>query len=311
MEQVRNALRSLTQEVCRQLEGQEIPKRPVWTVVSPPEAAPYVARDFDRPALSDLRLNLTIGLFKMPEYKAAAEFIEKDAELSQGILVDALGSLIKPEANNITRALVTNFLWRYLREGKQLDWDEERFAETINELEGALDKKTVTFYTIMPLSNLKMEVTSVDFGEDLKLRPASLEELEAWINRDRSLVPLTFGGPPEWNSRHLDKPGVLQATEVVVGRPRPADLQDAIARLSQLNAGNVITALRLVLNAPIRIIFQESQTEGLMALGGGGTSWSWDTPPRLLRPSRILIRKRPPKPYMFGRFSNQVPISTF
>lgn len=102
MEQIKNSLRSLTLEVCRRLEGQEIPKRPVWTVVNPPDAAPSVAIDFDRPALSDLRFNLTIGLLKLTEYGAAAEAVENDPELRKGNAVDVGGFLNKPERTNIT-----------------------------------------------------------------------------------------------------------------------------------------------------------------------------------------------------------------
>ncbi|MDA1349564.1 MAG: hypothetical protein O3A47_11980 [Chloroflexi bacterium] len=31
----------------------------------------------------------------------------------------------------------------------------------------------------------------------------------------------------------------------------------------------------MVLNAPIAMIFQEQDTEGMMAFGGGGTTWAW------------------------------------
>ena len=80
MKQLKTAFRSLTQRICRELEGQVIPKRLVWTVVNPPGVAPYVALDAERPALSDLRFTLSIGLLKMPEYRAVAEAIAKAKE---------------------------------------------------------------------------------------------------------------------------------------------------------------------------------------------------------------------------------------
>ena len=104
MEQIKNSLRSLTRAICAQLDGVQIPKRPVWTVVNPPDAAPHVALDVDRPALSDLRLSLTIGLLQMPGYGAAAEAIEDDSELKNGIIVDAGGFLHEPERTNLTQS---------------------------------------------------------------------------------------------------------------------------------------------------------------------------------------------------------------
>lgn len=278
MEQFKTALYSLTQRICRELEGQIIPKRPVWTVVNPPGAAPHVALDVERLALSDLHVSLSIGLLRLPEYEVAAKAIENDPELREGIIVDAGGFLRKPERYNLTRALLTNFLWRYLQEGVRLDWDETRFAETFNELRTELRRKTVVFHTTLPLSNIKMDIAVLDFGDELKLLPASIEELERWINPDRSLPPLG-AGPPQWNTSYVDKPGVLHARQTVVGRPPSKDLHAELGQLPRVNADYAITALRLVLNAPILVILQEHDSEGLMAFGGGGTSWGWAPSP--------------------------------
>jgi len=278
VEQLRSALRSLTQKICHELEGQEIPKRPVWTVVNPPDVAPHVALDIERPALSDLLFSISIGLLRLPEYEVVAAAVENDSELREGIIVDAGGFLQKPERNNLTRALVTNFLWRYLREGVQLDWDEIRFVETFNELKAELRRKSVVFHTILPLSDLKMDIDALDFGNELKLLPASIEELERWLNPDRRLPPLGTG-PPRWNTHYVDRPAVLHAHQTVVGRSPPTDLQEALGQLPRVNVDHAITALRLVMNAPISVIFQEHHSEGLMAFGGGGTSWGWSPPP--------------------------------
>ena len=278
MKQLKTAFRSLTQRICRELEGQAIPKRPVWTVVNPPGAAPYVALDVERLALSDLRFTLSIGLLKMPEYGVVAEAVENDPELREGIIVDAGGFLRKPERTNLTRALVMNFLWRYLGGGVRLDWDEIRFVETFKELREELRRKSVVLHTTLPLSNLKMDIDALDFSDELKLLPASIEELERWINRDRSLPPLG-AGPPEWNNLYVDKPAVLHAHQLVVGRPPSTDPGMVLSQLPRVNADHAITALRLVMNAPISVIFQEHDSEGLMAFVGGGTSWGWSPPP--------------------------------
>jgi len=223
-------------------------------------------------------LNLTIGLFKLPEYGAAADAVESDPELREGIIVDAGGFLMKPERINVTRALLTNFLWRYVRDGVRLDWDETRFDETFNELKTELRRKSVVFHTTLPLSNLKVDIAALDFSDELKLLPASIEELERWINRDRSLPPLG-AGLQQWNTHYVDKPAVLHARQIVVGRPPSTDLNAVLGQLPRVNAGHAITALRLVLSAPITVIFQEHDSEGLMAFGGGGTSWGWSPPP--------------------------------
>ena len=202
---------------------------------------------------------------------------ENAPELGEGIIVDASGFLLKPERTNVTRALLTNFLWRYLREGKRLDWDETRFAETFTEFTAELRRKSIVFHSSLPLSNLKMDVDALDFGDELKLLPASIEELERWINPDRGVPPLG-PGPPQWNTHYVEKPAVLHARQTVVGRPSPIDLQEALGSLPRVKADHVITALRLVLNAPITVILQEQESEGLMAFGGRGTSWSWPPP---------------------------------
>jgi len=285
VEQFRTTLRSLTQRICCDLEGQAIEKKPVWTVVNQPGVAPHVALDVERPALSNLLVGLRIRLLQLSEYTALAEAIQNDPELKEGIIIDAGGFLRPPEPTDLTRNLVANFLWRYLREGVQLDWDETRFTETFNELRDELHHKTIVFHTTLPLSNLKMDIDALDFGDELKLLPASIEELERWINRDRSLPPLG-AGPPEWNNFYIDKPAVLHANQLVVGQPPLTDPGATLNQLPRVNADHAVTALRLVMNAPISVIFQEHDSEGLMAFGGQSISWGWVPP--LLGPLAIL-----------------------
>jgi len=234
--------------------------------------------DIERLALPDLHFSLSISLLRLPEYAAVAEAIENAPGLREGITIDAGGFLRGPERTNLTRALVTNFLWRYLREGVQLDWDETRFVKTFNELKAELRRKSVVFHTTLPLSNLKMDIPALDFGDELKLLPASIEELERWINRDRSLPPLG-AGPPEWNNLYVDKPAVLHARQLVVGRPPSTDPGVVLNQLPRVNADHAITALRLVMNTPISVIFQEHDSEGLMAFDGRSISWGWSPPP--------------------------------
>ena len=278
MEQVRTAFRSLTMAVCQVLEGQEIPNRPVQTVVTPPAGPPYVAIDPDRPALSDLRYNLTIGLLSLPEYGAAADAIEEEPELNVGIIVDEGGMLLKPEKINITRAFVTNFLWQYLGDGQQLDWNENRFAETFDELKAEVGRKKIVLHEILPLSNLRIDIDALEFGDEFRLESASISELERWINRDRSLPP--FGtGPPQWDAQYLDRPAVLHVRRPVVGELSPPDGPVVLSHVAPINVDHIMSALRLTMRAPISIIFQEHATEGMMAFGGIGTSWGW-SPPR-------------------------------
>ena len=274
--QVRTALHALTLKVCRDLEGQEIPTSPIWTVGRSPDSPPYVAMDPLRPALSELRTSLTLWLFSSPEYSAVADAVEAHPELRDGIIVDDGGSLQKPERTNITRAFAMNFLWRYLREGTQLDWDETRFAEAFDELTTDLSRKSVVFHTRMPLSKLKMEIDELDFG-DLKLEPATIDELERWLNPASSLPPIGTGRP-QWDGDYLDRPAVLHARQTVVGRPPSTDLQAGLGQLPRVNADPAITALRLIMSAPISVIFQEGHTDGLMASGGRGMQWG-RTPP--------------------------------
>lgn len=276
MKQFKTALRSLTQEVCRQLDGMEIPKKPVWTVVNPVGSPPSIALDVERPSLSVLGSALSIGLLKMKEYGVLAEVAEKDPELTKGIIIDGGGFLRKPEHNNITRALVINFLWRYLRDGTQLDWNESRFIETFDELITEIRRKSVVDHTTIPLSNLRMDLDELDFEENFKLLPASREELERWINPDRNLPPMS--GLPQWDAYHVDRPAVLHAKQTIVGQLPSADPQLAMIPLPQINYSTVITALRLVMNAPITPFFSEHKNEGLIAFGVNSTSWGRITP---------------------------------
>jgi hypothetical protein len=195
-DQVRDSLRDLTRAICGQFEGAEIPNTPVSTVVTLPATAPYVAIDFDRKDLSGLRFSLTIGLLKLAEYDTVAAAIEKAPAFTEGVVIDAGGILQPPERINITRALVTNFVWRYLHEGELLEWDETRFAEAYEELLAEIASKSIVFHTTLPLSNLRMDVGALDFGDELKLQPASIEELERWLNPDRSLLAVSSGLPP-------------------------------------------------------------------------------------------------------------------
>lgn len=274
LDNFKNSLRLLTQKVCRDFEEQEIPKRPVGTVVDTP---PRVVWDVERLALSDLRISLTIGLLRLPEYRAVAEAAETDPEFEDGILLDGFGLLHKPEPDNLTRAVVTNFLWQYLQEGARLDWNETRFHETFDELMHQVRRKSVVNHTTLPLSNLKIDVDELEFGAELTLLPATTDELERWINADRSF-PLLGTGPPQWDSRYVDRPAVLHVRQTVVGRPPSTDLQKDLERLPRVNANQPVTALRLVMNAPISIIFQEQETEGLIAMGGHSTHWGWAPP---------------------------------
>jgi len=285
VEQLNTALRSLTRRVCRELEALEVSKRPIWTVVNQPDATPHVVMDDGRPALSDLGFSISIRLLRRPEYEVVAEVAENSPELRESIIIDGGGFLREPEPTNLTRALVMNFLWRYLREGAQLDWDETRFVKTFNELEAELRRKSVVSHTTMPLSKLKMDIDSLDFGDELKLLPASIEELERWLNPDRSL-PTMGTGPPQWDSQYVDRPAVLHARRTVVGRIPSTGMQEGLAQMPPVNVDQVITALRLVMNAPISVIFREQRNEGLMAFGGRGTSWGL-SPPALV-PVAIL-----------------------
>ncbi len=256
MEEFKNQLRLLIQQICREFQGQEIPKRPVWTVVGSP---PRVALDVDRPAFSDLLFCLTVGLSRRPEYRAVADAAENDAELKEGIIVDAGGILHEPEPSNMTRALATNFLWSYLSQGKLLDWNKTRFDETFAELKSQLRRKNIIIHTTLPLSNLKIDVNELDFGSVLKLSPATTDELERWIDPSQSIPPLG-AGRPQWNSNYMDRPAVFHSHHTVVGRPPSADLQEDMERLPRVNIGHALSALRLVMKAPISVIFQEQET---------------------------------------------------
>lgn len=190
MDQIESSIRALTRAICHELDGVEIRDKSVWTVVTPTDAIPYVAMDVKRRDLSDLQVRLSIGLLRMPEYEAAAEAFENHPELSRGIAVGPTGYLQEPERNNVTRMILAKFLWQYLGEGELLNWDETRFDESFKELMTELSRKTVVFRSSFPLSNLKMEIEKLDFGDEMELVPASIEELEDWLNPDRSMLPL-------------------------------------------------------------------------------------------------------------------------
>jgi hypothetical protein len=227
--------------------------------------------------LSDFLSGIGIGISQWPEYKVVAEAAENSLELVEGVIIDAGGFLQRPEPINITRMLVINFLWRYLGEGTQLDWDEARFVKTFDELKRELRRKSVVYHTIMPLSRLKIDIDGLDFGGELKLRPASIDEIERWLNRDRSM-PSLGTGLPQWNIQHVDRPAVLHACQTVVGRPPSTGMQEGLGQIRQVDIDQIITAIRLIMNAPISIIFQEHYNEGLMAFGGHGTSWGPSLP---------------------------------
>ncbi len=276
MNQTKELLKTLILTVCEQLKKIEIRKSPVWTVVNS-SGSPHLAMDPGRPATSDLLFHLSVGLLSLPEYDSLATAIEKDPEFEKGVIIDAAGILRGPERDNMTRALATNFLWRYLREGNQLDWDESRFNDTFNELQAELQRKSIIVHTISPLSNLRTEVVSLDFTDNINLRPAKTGELERWINRDQGLPPLGMAQPP-WTFFHIDKPAVLQVSRTITGSLSPTDPREALRPLPPVDTASVISALRLAFDAPVSVIFQQQTSEGMMAFGGLSTSWSGAPP---------------------------------
>ncbi len=271
MDQFRDALAVLAQAVCERFSGIEIPTRNTWTVVAEP--TPHVALDVDRPAMGDLRFQLDLWLLGMQEYLATADAVETTPELAPGIVIDMAGTLHQPERTNLTRAFVTNFLWRFLQEGAQLDWDEARFDDAFQELERTVSERSIVVHTTMPLSNIKAEVVDFSFGDDLTLSPASIQELEQWINRNNFLSPLGEG-PPQWDASHVDNPAVLRSRRTVIGRPRDPNKLPEIEHLPNGIIDQAVLSLRLALDAPIAISFTQTDVEGLMAFGGTGTSWS-------------------------------------
>lgn len=271
MDEFKDSLRSLTSVVCRQVNDWEFPTGPIRTVDTS-NTPPNVAIDPSRPDLSSLRFSLTIGLLRIPEYDAAATAVENEPLLQDGILVGPGGVLLKPEKTNITRALLTNFLWRYLRDGKLLDWSEARFEETFQELQQEFGHMSVVSHTRLPLSNIRMGIDSLDLTENMKLEPATIEELDRWLNPDRRLPPIGEG-PPNWNTQHVDRPAVLHVRGTVVSRPASTDVHAAVAELPMTNVDPAVAALRLVTGTPISVLFQEHDDEGMLAYSGRGTSW--------------------------------------
>ena len=71
---------------------------------------------------------------------------------------------------------------------------------------------------------------------------------------------------------------MLHARQIVVGRPPSKGLYSVLGQLPRVNVDHAIAALRLVMNAPVSVIFQEHASEGLMAFGGVSTSWGWSPP---------------------------------
>lgn len=287
MEQFETLLRSLTKRVCLELEGYKIVKRPVWTVVRPPGGVPHSALDTERPDFSEVHTRIGLVLLGLPEYSAVAMEIENDPIFKEGVVIDAGGFLRQPERINLTRTLITNFLWRYMRQGNNIDWDDERFNNTFDELKEALLKKSIVLHTIIPLSNLKIDIAAFEFSDELKLLPASTEELERWLNRDHSLPPLG-AGTPEWNSLNVDKPAVLHIQQLVEGRLPSTNSILESNQAPQVDTKRAITALRLVFNAPISVIFRETDNEGLMALGGRSMVWGWS--PTFFHPLAVLTQ---------------------
>lgn len=282
MERFEAALRTLTKKLCRELGKITFPKTPIWTVNYPRGVTPQVVLDTERPDYSNLLSGISLRLLRLPEYEVVADVAESAPELKEGIIIDAGGFLRGPEKTNNTRALVTNFLWRYLRAGAQLDWDEKRFMTTIGELRAELRQKSVTSHITMPLRSLKMGVDCLDFGDEIQLLPASVEELELWLNPKR-LLPELGTGVQQWNTRHVDRPAVLHIHRKIVGRPPPTDIQALWKQPPQANINHVITAIRLATNVPVAVIFQEHRSEGLMAFSGHNTS-SWDQPSSMFSP---------------------------
>lgn len=284
MEEVKNALRSLAQKICVDIQTLEIPIQPVWTIDTPTDGPTRVVPDLSRPAYNLLRSKLSESLPHMPEYTLTAAAIESDVEFGQGITVDLAGILHRPDSGNVRR-LVTNFLWLYLQGGRRLEWNEDGFEHAYEQLATEIRSRKIVFHHVIPLSSLTMETDSLNFSDELTLEPASLEELEKWLN-PYPPGPLVKGARQQWEFDYVDRPAVLDARQQIVGQPvTPPRISGEFPsiptlELPQVDYSSVITAIRLVLNAPISVITRENRSEGLLAPGAQGIATPGSLPPR-------------------------------
>lgn len=270
------------------LAGMEIPQRPVRTVVDQQGGTPYVAIDFSRPVLEDLAITLHLRLPGLPGYLDVVTACLEEPQLEQGVTIDTGGVLRGPDGGDgfATRQLIFNFLWTYLGEGLRPDWNEDRFFETFGELKAQLSDNRVELHTTIPLTNLQMEVGSVEFGGQIAMMPASTNELDRWLNPAGAFFPINSDFP-KWNSHYVDRPAVLHTSQSIVGRPKTTSLEDLRENPPHdVDVGNIITALRLVLSVPVSVIFHERRWIGLLSMDNGG--FTSGRSPSMLEPVAIL-----------------------
>ena len=118
-----------------------------------------------------------------------------------------------------------------------------------------------------------MDMDELELGNGLSLRPATIEELERWLNPDL-IQSVVISDPPIWRISHVDRPAVLHGRKTIVGRPATLDAGFPLPDFAGSTVAQVVSAIRLTMAHPISILFQVSESEGLMAFGGRGMNWS-------------------------------------
>lgn len=184
MEQLKNALISIVQEVCEMLQGREVPMRN-WTCI---ESIGNGQRSFLvvlRPDTIKLMKELFPNWNNLPSVTRLHELIVQNQTLSSLILIDAAGDYITNDAAKkpwIISKVVSPLTVEYFSKIGAFSFE----PNTANSLiDGFINKITdpITSYSMTsPLINLELTMDTLDIAPGLKLQNLCTDQIEKWIN---------------------------------------------------------------------------------------------------------------------------------
>ena len=196
IEALRQALRTLVEEVCDRLEDEKVPLRPWTRVIREGEGSVsfpiYPRPDFFDPSL---RLRFWDKREELLTFESVARLIARDPALAGNLPV---GPHCIPmcfgqkDYHAIARQLALGFLSQYFRKVRVVPFQEMEFRGLFQLLASELQKGFFFPTMVFPLINLRISTNPIKIDRTLQIRNIFTEELEEWMNEEKRSLRSTF-----------------------------------------------------------------------------------------------------------------------
>jgi hypothetical protein len=218
-------------------------------------------------------LRITREAFPSPDQVVAA--IRSNPSLSKA-LVDASGKLIAQESQPwwTENFIIAPFLYKYFTVVESSAFDDPAFEQIFGQLAEAFESPVTTVVELSTLANVQLATTEIPISPGMKLRQISKDETERWLNRD----PLLSFNPIST----LELVELQCAIETTYQQPRTQAIRSP-QKLAE-KSERLLTAIRLLFDSNVGIVFTERMAQGFLVTGAGGTTW----PPSARRGGRSV-----------------------